>query len=159
VTEFEIDGKQYRTLKKLDAFVQLHVARKLAPLIVSLTPSPEMRQRLAAESQVDMTELMLPVIEGLSEMKTEDVDYVTSKCLSVVQRNQGAVWANVWNEPAKRMAFEDIDGMALFQITFQVLQENLANFMRAPLSASPQPSPTTGVSQENTSGFQMARTG
>lgn len=161
MTEFEVDGKQYRLVRKLDAFSQLHVARKLAPLLVSLTPTPEMRQRLQAEAQarangddrpmVDMAEMMLPVIEGLAEMKSEDVDFISSTCLSVVSRNQGTGWTPVWNAAAKRMQFEDIDGMALLQITFQVIQENLSNFMRAPLSATLQPSPTTGASQGNMS--------
>lgn len=161
MTEFEVDGKQYRLVRKLDAFSQLHVARKLAPLLVSLTPTPEMRQRLQAEAQarangddrpmVDMAEMMLPVIEGLAEMKSEDVDFISSTCLSVVSRNQGTGWTPVWNGAAKRMQFEDIDGMALLQITFQVIQENLSNFMRAPLSATLQPSPTTGASQGNMS--------
>jgi len=161
VSEFEVDNKQYRTVRRLDAFSQLHVARKLAPLLVSLTPTPEMRARLQAEAQakasgderpmVDMAEMMLPVIEGLASMKSEDVDFISSTCLSVVSRNQGTGWVPIWNSTAKRMMFEDIDGMALLQITFQVIQENLSNFMRAPLSASLQPSPTTGESLGNTS--------
>jgi hypothetical protein len=163
MSDFEVDGKRYRTNKRLDAFSQLHLARKLAPLIVSLTPSQEMRQKLQADANgdgrplVDIAELAMPVIEGLAEMKTEDVDFISSTCLGVVQRYQGAAWADIWNGPAKRMMFDDIDGMALLQITFNVLQENLANFMRAPLSALSQPSQTTGESQESMSGFQ--RTG
>jgi hypothetical protein len=80
MSDFEVDGKRYRTNKRLDAFSQLHLARKLAPLIVSLTPSQEMRQKLQADANgdgrplVDIAELAMPVIEGLAEMKTEDVD-------------------------------------------------------------------------------------
>lgn len=162
MSDFEVDSKRYRTNKRLDAMSQLHLARKLAPLIVSLTPSQEMRQKLAADAQrngedrpiVDIAELAMPVIEGLADMKTEDVEFISTTCLGVVQRHQGAAWADIWNAPAKRMMFDDIDGMALLQITFNVLQENLANFMRAPLSALSQPSQTTGESHESMSGYQ-----
>lgn len=167
MSDFEIDGKQYRTVRRLDAKAQLHLVRKLAPLMLALTPTPELRQKLAADAQaggeerslVDMAELMMPVIEGLAGMKAEDVDFITETCASVVSRNQGAGWAPIWNGAAKRMQFEDIDGMGLLQITFNVLQENLSNFMNAPLSALRQPSPTIGESQGNTSTFPMAKTG
>jgi hypothetical protein len=156
MSDFEIDGKQYRTTRKLDVFDQLDVARKLAPLLLSLTPTPEMRQRLQAEALartnggngpvVDVAEMMVPTIRGLAEMASEDVRFVTSTCASVVSRNQGAGWMPIWNAAGKRMMFEDIDAMALLQISWQVIQENLSNFIRAPLSASLQPSQTTGES-------------
>ena len=161
--EFTIGEHNYRTNRKLDPFEQLDVARKLAPLIAKLASRLAFRAASTQEGD-DATgffSLMEPVIQGLAEMQTVDVNHVTQLCVSVVQRQQGQQWAPIWNSAAKRLMFNDdsIDAMALLQISWQVIQENLGNFMRAPSSVSPSPTQTDIASQGNLSAFPMGRIG
>lgn len=91
----------------------------------------------------DLTvDLLAPMLEALAEMPEADCNYILSKCLSVVQRAVGGGrWSAVWNENANRMMFEDLDLALLIQLTLEVLQENLGNFLSAPASTSSQLSP------------------
>jgi hypothetical protein len=94
--------------------------------------------------------MMAPMVEGMSQMAEEDVDYIVQRCVAVVQRNQGpSIWAPIWNNNAKAMMFEDIDGMQLLRISIIVMQENLANFMNAPASIFQSPSPTASDTPVN----------
>ena len=158
MAEFEIDGNQYRTTRRLSAFDQLHVARKLAPLMAKLAPTAQ-KAAEQPESELGFFSLMEPVIDGLASMSEEDVNFVTQKCLSVTQRQQGQQWAQVSVDQGRRLMFEDIDAMGLLQIAFNVIQENLGNFMRAPSSTSQSPSQTASASPESSSIFPMAKTG
>lgn len=151
--EFEIDGKQYRATRNLSAFEQLHIARKLAPLIAKLSPQ---ESNPAAN---DFFSLMAPVINGLSEMPSDDVDFITQKCVSVVQRMSGQQWAAIWNDRAKSMMFDDIDAMQLLQISFQVISDQLGSFMRAPLSSLASQSPLSSEAPGNLSAFPTTKVG
>lgn len=158
MADFEIDGHQYRTTKRLSAFDQLHVARKVAPLMAKLAPTAQ-KAAENVDSNLGFFSLMEPVIEGLAAMPEDDVNFVAQKCCTVVQRQQGQQWAALAVDNGKRLMFEDIDAMALLQIAFNVIQENLGNFMRAPASTSQSPSPTGFASPESSSVFPMAKTG
>jgi len=146
MSEFDIDGTTYRTNRKLSAFEQLHVARRVAPLITRLVPSAQS----SGDTGPTFLSMMGPIIDGLSQMPDEDVNYIINHCASVVQRAQGGgIWAPIWNVPAGRLMFEDLDGMQLLRIAIIVMQENLANFMTAPASLFQSPTQTTSVSPVN----------
>ena len=158
--EFTIGEHNFRTNRQLNAFEQLHVARKLAPLIAKLAPNTARAAfRPDGDDAAGFFSLMEPVIQGLAEMDEKDVDYVTQHCVAVVQMQQGQQWAAIWHDGAKRLMFDDIDAMALLQISWQVIQENLGNFMRAPSSASPLPTQTDITSQGNLSAFPTMKIG
>ena len=150
--EFDVADQHYRS-GRLDAFRQLHIARKLAPLIAKLSP------QAANPDANDFFSLMAPVIDGLAEMPEDDVNYITQRCLSVVQRQQGQQWAPVWNDTAKRLMFDDIDAMQLLQISFQVISDQLGSFMRAPLSSLASPSPQSSEVPGNLSAFPTTKAG
>jgi hypothetical protein len=125
--EFEIKGQQYRS-GKLDAFKQFHVSRRLAPVLSGMAS-------LAESPQTDFTELLQPVAEAIAHMPDSDCDYILQTCLSVVQRQQGNAWANVYAPNTKALMFDDVDLSTMLQIAVKVIQDNLAGFFSAGVSA------------------------
>ncbi len=138
MSEFEVGGIKYRS-SKLNAFDQLHVFRKLAPIIGAAGSLVEaLRPREGAGLLDVRIDALMPLITAVAEMPEDDLNYVLKKCLSVVSRSQstvaGEAWANVWSAGADRPMFDDIDAMQMIQVALAVIQDNLANFSFAPLS-------------------------
>ena len=152
--EFKVGERTYRS-GKLDAFGQLHVARKLAPLLTKVAPSAPTN-----DADATMMQLLAPISEALAAMSEEDVNYVLHRCLSVVSRLQGQdVWAPVWNDRGKKLMFDDIDLAEMLNISMQVLGDNLGNFMRGGALSSSQLSPQGTDGPVNLSPFPTAKTG
>lgn len=129
-------GPHTYRIGKLDAFSQLHVARKLAPLLTGL-------QKV---SELTLDEALPPILNSLSQMSDSDVEYVLTKCLSVVSRAlPGGVagWQPIWNSHAKRPQYEDIELPEMVQLAGQVIQRSLGGFLGAlgPAIGSPLPTP------------------
>jgi hypothetical protein len=155
--EFKVGEHSYSS-GKMDPFGQLHVARKLAPLLTKL--APQVSADGEPPTQQTTMQLLAPISEALSEMSEEDVNYVLHRCLAVVRRLQGTdVWAPIWNVRAKALTFEDIDVGEMLTITMQVLGDNLGNFMQGRVSPSPPLSPGTIENPGNLSPFPTAKTG
>ncbi len=134
----EVGAHTYR-IGKLDAFAQLHVARKLAPLLTGL-------QKV---SELSLDDALPPILNALSQMPDSDVEYVMVKCLSVVQRALPAGvqgWQPIWNSAAKRTQFEDIDLAVMIQLAGQVITRNLGGFLGALGPAIGSPSGTPAAS-------------
>lgn len=141
-TEFEVGGKRYR-VGKLDAFKQLHLARKIGPIITKIAPQFASMQPAeteatgpvplpTAQSLGDVIKLVDPVIQALSDLKEDDVNYIARLCLSVVQREEGVnSWIAPWNAAAGRLQFQDIELPELVEICVNVIQENLGRFLSA----------------------------
>ena len=119
-----INGIAYSTTAKLDAFTQLHVARKLGaalPVVDGLV-----RQENAGKDKTLLSLLML------SNISDADADFVVKKCLGVVVRNSG-------NQPAKiqtpygELMFDDISLAAVLDLAVAVIEENLGDFFRTSL--------------------------
>lgn len=140
--EFEISGQRYRA-ERLDAFKQLHVSRKIAPIIPKLLP---MFVKFAGKADAlkddldGMAEAFEPLAQALAEMPDADCEYVFNACLSVVMRNQQGNWASVWSQGAKSLMFDDIDLGVMVQIAAKVIWDSLGDFTRG-LLANPAPSP------------------
>jgi hypothetical protein len=151
VIEFEIKGEKYKTVRKLDAKRQYHVARRIAPAILALASAAEVinfsADGVPRIRDQDEAGAIQPLVQALASMKDEDVDYILFACLSIVQRQQviggKEVWANI-QAANGALAFEDIEMATMMQIVVQVIQENLANFFSAP---SEPPAEATAGSQ------------
>lgn len=136
---FEHGGHKYMSLK-MNCFQQFHVIRKLGPLLARIGPSfmnaPAMVSDGVDPGPTNVLAEMLkmeafgPMMEALSAMSEDDCNYVLEHCLGVTRRLQepGGVWVTVFNMQAHRLQFEDIDLMAMMQITVRVLGDNLSNF-------------------------------
>lgn len=121
--EVEVGPHTYR-ISKMDAFSQLHVARKMAPLLAGLK----------SLTDLSLDEAFLPIAKALSEMSDQDVEYVLTKCLAVCARKMPAGmngYQPVWNSHAKRPQYEDLDLPVMLQLSARVIQENLGSFLGA----------------------------
>ena len=126
--EFEIAGQRYRA-EKLDAFKQLHVSRKIAPIVPKLLPM-FLKFAQMGESMKDdlpgMAQAFEPLAQALAEMPDADCEYVFNACLGVVARHQQGNWASIWNGS---LMFDDIDIGVMVQIASKVIWDSLGNFI------------------------------
>lgn len=126
MADFTVGNHTYKS-RKLDAFTQLHIARRISPLLGSLGDA--YKKFLA--SGKDPLVVLEPVSQAVSQLKDADVNYVMNHCLSVCQRRQAdAVWANVASINGG-LQFEDIELPEMLLICWHVLEENLGRFMAA----------------------------
>lgn len=136
MTEFELQGNQYRA-GKLDAFAQLHVSRRIAPLIPTLVPVfVRVMNGGLTKDPAGLAEIIKPFADGLAGMEDQAAEFVISTCLSVVKRKaSGNNWAPVWNQSAKACMFDDIDLGVMIPLTVRVIQDSLGPFIRGMLTS------------------------
>jgi hypothetical protein len=133
--EFEINGQTYKA-SKLSAMAQLHLSRRLAPIIPKVLPA---LSAMAGkdESSIDLAEMAValqPAADALAAMSDEDAEHIYSACLSVVQRKQDNAWRSVWSAAQKTTLFDDIELDVMTQLVFRVVGDSLGNFIRGLLS-------------------------
>ena len=127
MTDIVIGDKHFIISGTLDAFAQLHMARKLGPAIPII-------EGVIGERNADKDKSILTVLM-LAHISDSDTDFVMRKCLSLVYRKQGET-----SKPAKIQAqdgslmFEDITLSEMLQLTVAVIEENLGDFFRTALA-------------------------
>jgi tail assembly chaperone len=148
--EFELDKRKFR-VKKLSAFEQLHLSRKVAPLLPPLAPlimkisenaKKEVDGKLKGLLSTDIlsfAELAEPFAEALADMKDQHAEQIFTLTLSSVEVQTSAaqnVWMPLWI-PGSKMASEiDLnDAAKLLPIVVRVIVHNLGNFMDALLTS------------------------
>jgi len=115
----------------LDVFQQLHLARKIAPVMNSMGMSISELAKGGAQAFLDPTAQMgiyAGAMDVVSRMSEEDVNYVAQICLSVVLRVQVGVPQPTPVANGRTMMFEDIRLPGMVQLCINVLQENLSDF-------------------------------
>lgn len=117
-----LNGNTYATSKKLDVFTQLHIARKLGDSI-------PMTSGIMTD---DKANSILSIIL-LSQLSDENSEYVITKCLSVVSRQQPTGFAPV--RVGSALMFDDITLDDMLQMTMMVIKENLGDFFRTALGS------------------------
>ena len=141
--QITISNKNY-TIGRLNALDQLHVSRKIAPIIPSLIPiisevakgglskvieSMESGDDVELEN-IDLKELdglsgaLSPLMEVIAGMSEGDTNLVIHKCLSVVIRD-GAVLCR-----GESIMFDDLDMMQILPLVVAVIRKNLGNFIQ-----------------------------
>jgi hypothetical protein len=126
-----INGIEYN-IGKLDPFEQMHVGRRLAPLLAHAMPAfMSIVAQGDIEKRPDIEIVLLsgagiPIAEVLAKMSNEDVDYVIHQCLSVCQRKQKNGWAKVFANGV--LMFADIEGDTLVALTKHVVEVSLGRF-------------------------------
>lgn len=140
----DINGHKY-SIGVLDAFKQFHVARRIAPILSSMTAS--FQAILEADTKLTtapaapeagetpepppadlsgLASVMQAVAEVVARMPEEDVDYVLRACLAVAKRQDGERWARVMN--GTTLMYQDIDMAVMMRITVATVKENLGSF-------------------------------
>lgn len=141
--QITISNKNY-TIGRLNALDQLHVSRKIAPIIPSLIPiisevakgglskvveSMESGDDVELEN-IDLSELnglstaLAPLMDVIADMSEGDTNLVIHKCLSVVNRD-GAVLCR-----GESIMFDDLDMMQILPLVVAVIRKNLGNFIQ-----------------------------
>ena len=110
--EFTVNGHEYAT-KKLSAFDQFHVARRVAPVVAALSGGMEKND---AEG----------IFASLAGMKDEDVDWVLNKLLEGAERKNAGCWSPVRKNGVTMF---DLDLKELLSVCYQVFQANFENFI------------------------------
>lgn len=143
--EFDINNQSYRS-NRLDAFAQLHVSRKLAPILPKLMPvlSKLSSAKALTDNLEQMAELMTPLAEAFAIMPKDDVDMIITSCMSVVHRKQNTAWSPVMRNGV--VMFDDIDLSTMLPMVVNVIRDSLGNFISGLLSSqnmnSPENTPT-----------------
>ena len=141
--QITISGKNY-TIGRLNALDQLHVSRKIAPVIPSLIPiisevakgglskvieSMESGDDVELDN-IDLSELdglstaLAPLMDVIAGMSEADTNLVIHKTLSVVHRG-GAVLCR-----GESIMFDDMDMMQILPLVVAVIRKNLGNFIQ-----------------------------
>ena len=133
-----IGGHDY-TIGRLNALDQLHVSRKIAPIVPNIMPiltevakgdlervieSIEDGENNELEGLEPLAEALEPFMEAIAKMPEDDVNYVVHKCLSVVKRGGAAVCRN------NTIMFDDLDMNHLLPLTIAVIRMNLGIFIQ-----------------------------
>ena len=132
-----INNVEYE-IGKLGAFEQLHVGRKLAPLLAHAIPA--LIEINGADDRPNMEMLLfsaaaIPMADVLCRMAKEDVDFVVAECLAVCQRKQAKNWAKVFVNG--HLMFQDIEVDTLIALTQAVIEVSLGRFFPTGQSESP----------------------
>lgn len=137
-------GQYDYDIGRLNALDQLHVSRKIAPVIPTLMPLltelskggiHQMITQLEKvqegdSSQIEainlngLAEAMTPFMDAFASMPDNDVEYITHKCLSVVSRNGAKACVN------NTLMFDDLNMEHVLPLTFAVIRQNLGNFIQ-----------------------------
>lgn len=136
-------GQVYR-IGRLDAFKQLHVSRRLAPVVPTLVPVflKIARQESAMQDIPGTAALLQPFADALASMADADAEYLLSTCLSVVQRKTSeTTWAPVWSDKARACMFDDMDLGVMVKLVLEVVKDSLGPFMRGLLTSQSVESP------------------
>lgn len=148
MTEITLNGQQYR-IGVIDAFTQLKLSRKLAPLVPELVPAfvkiknvigdapaeGEEAPKLSLDQVGDIALMLGPFTTALAALSDADMEYITALCMAVVQRQSGNTWAAVWNKDAKALMFQDIGLDTLLLLLVKTIMANLGNFIRGLLTS------------------------
>ncbi|WP_404798963.1 phage tail assembly chaperone [Acinetobacter thermotolerans] len=137
-----IGGHDY-AIGRLNALDQLHVSRKIAPIIPNILPIltevakgefSKTLESLEAGSSEELDGLeplakaLEPFMEAIAKIPEDDVNYVIHKCLSVVKRNGAVVCRGT------SIMFDDLDMSHLLPLTVAVIRTNLGNFIQGLLT-------------------------
>jgi hypothetical protein len=157
---FEIKGRSFQA-EKLSAFAQLHVSRRIAPLMPPLLPVYLQVINLIgvaaeAEQSADLSgddakaeavqaflhdnislieKLLQPLADAFGSLKDEDAEKVVNLCLgSVKVQTSPGVWMPMWI--GGRANPDELNDMGEWlPIVIRVIQENLGPFIAGLLTS------------------------
>jgi hypothetical protein len=134
--EFTIGTRSYRTTR-LNAFKQLHIARRLVPIIAKI---PDMigltldqclagKEEMASKLSDNLGAIRLDVIgETIAGLKDEDVNYVLSTCVEAVEikEPQGLGWSRVSKDG--HLMYDFVGAKEMLVFAAHVIKDNLSDF-------------------------------
>lgn len=131
VEELTLANHSYRIgVRKLNAMEQFHVTRKLGPALVIAGVTFKALMEGVKVSIEDWVAIAGPVMDVISRMSNEDVEYIIFTCLKAAERLSGGNYAPVLAADGRQLMFADMDQGELLQLTLAVLRDNLENFFK-----------------------------
>jgi hypothetical protein len=139
--EFESGGYHLR-VEKLNAFEQLHLSLKIAPLLPPMAPllaqylgSGGNLAKLLEGNILQMAELAMPFTQALANLPDADAEQIMTIALSKVQVMTDptkGVWVPLWIPAARRSMVDEFNDLGrLLPVVIKVIRHNLGNFMDA----------------------------
>lgn len=137
---------------RLNAMAQLHVSRKLAPVLPTLIPllaNADLASQVGAaisgghvssDQANDLARAAKPFAEALAEMPDDSADYVVNTCLSVVKRKSQDGWHGVVREG--HCMYDDMDLGVILPLVVRVITGSLGGFIKGLVTS------VTGASPE-----------
>lgn len=119
---------KYQITGSLNAFDQLNIARKLSPAF------PLIDGVVRKENSGKDKGILITMALGM--LSDDNSNYIVEKCLSIVTRAQdgGGVPARIYVNG--NIMFDDIKLKDILDITVQVIEENIGDFLNTALSAA-----------------------
>jgi len=140
--EFSVGDGEYR-VRKLSPIEQLHVFRRVTPLLVPIHSAVKSRSLNGANK----VSLILESSKELSALSDEHLDYVLNKCLGTVEiRGPDGQFRPIMVKGT--LMYQQIELPELLQIVWAVLLENFAPFFSG-LLAGPSNDEETPSSPES----------
>lgn len=129
MSDFEYGGHQYH-IGKLSAFKQLHVARRVAPILMGLAD-----MAMTSEGKdLDFKQAVEPMVLAISKLSDEDTEVIIGTCLEAVSRKtSNKTMAPVFK--GGNCMFDDLNMMDMLRLTAEVIKANLGNTFGALLTA------------------------
>lgn len=128
--EFTVRGETYRC-KKMSGIIQVHVLKRAGPALAPLVT--------AAKNGISDS-ISEELLEGLTKIKDEDLEYVLAKCLWVVTTKRDGGWPKITSSPDKLdFMYEEIgdDAFVMMSIAVRVMGFNFEPLFREALSLLP----------------------
>ena len=133
---FEVGGRKFQ-LNKINAFKQLHIVRRVAPILGDMLPAMQgmdlkaLKGDQASRENLDnIVKFLSPIFTGLSKLSDQDCEVVFLGLLSSVEVQQPAGnWAKVATD--QMLMMQDLELPVLIQIAGHAFMFNLANFFGA----------------------------
>lgn len=139
----EIDNHSYR-VGKLDVLQQLHLARRLAPMLAVMGVTAHQLMQGDTKEGIDgFMPLLAPITEIVARMTDEEANYIIFRCLAVVERAIPISASEVKYQHVsvqEQLMFQDMDMGTMLRLVVEVVKVNLGGFMKGLGDAAPSPS-------------------
>lgn len=134
--KFEVGGRKY-SLCKLDPFKQLHIVRRVGPILSDLLPAMKGATKVKTADDIEkmsetekleaIGQFAGPVMTGLSKLSDADADHVLLGLLASVEMQQsGGNWAKV--AANGMLMVQDLELPILLQLAGRAFMFNLSGF-------------------------------
>lgn len=129
VKQVEIGGINYR-IAKLEPIKQLHIARRIAPLIAAIAAGRLNDEQAPGDAPDPKKTLSLfaDITKAIRQLDDADTEYVIAGCLAACRRESTGSWAPVTASNG-HMMFKDIDLPQMLSLVYETIMENLGGFL------------------------------
>ncbi len=134
--DFSLGGRNFK-LRKIDAFKQFHIVRRISPLLAELLPSMQGIQKVKGfegfsedEKLEQIAKFAAPLMTGLSKLSDADAEFVLYGLLAAAEvQQQAGNWAQV--STGSMLMIQDLELPMLLQIAGRAFMFNLSGFFSA----------------------------